>query len=140
MSNFKELLLEVLNEKNKSVKDLEDSGIIPKRTFYEYKNVTPYLETVLRIANFLNVSLDYLSNRTTDNRFREYSLSQTKFFETISNILKVNKISQVKFCKDTGISRPNFTYWKNGALPKFFTLISIADYLDCSIDDLLELK
>lgn len=71
MSNFKELLLEVLNEKNKSVKDLEDGGIIPKRTFYEYKNVTPYLETVLRIANFLNVSLDYLSNRTTDNRFRE---------------------------------------------------------------------
>jgi len=53
-------------------------------------------------------------------------------------ILKDYNISQQKFAEEVPISRPNFTYWKKGKLPKFETLINIANYLNCSIDEFLD--
>ena len=66
MSNFKSLLEDILLEQNKSFADLEKAGIIYERAFYQYKDYTPYLTTILSIANYLEVSLDYLAGRTND--------------------------------------------------------------------------
>ncbi|MBQ7798022.1 MAG: helix-turn-helix transcriptional regulator [Clostridia bacterium] len=138
MSNFKELLLDVLNEQHKTFEDLENAGIIAKRVFYQYKNFTPFLPKVLEIANFLKISLDYLADRTTDNIFKKYKIPQTNFLDNLNRQLKIASTSKLKLSKDLHLGRANFTYWKNGSMPKFTTLIEIANYLSCTIDELLE--
>lgn len=138
MSNFKELLLDALNEQQKSFEDLENAGIICKRSFYQYKDFTPFLPKVLEIANFLEISLDYLSDRTTDNQFKKYKIPQTNFLDNLNKQLKIASSSKLKLSKDLNIGRANFTYWKHGSMPKFSTLIDLANYLNCSIDELLE--
>lgn len=140
MSNFYELLKDILDEKQKTYQDLENSGIICKRTFYQFKSFTPHISTIIKIANYLEVSLDYIGDRTSHNNFKKYNETQFNFYKKLINLLKYSNISQSKLCRDINLGRSNFTYWKNGSLPKFSTLIDIANYLQCSIDDLLELK
>ncbi len=138
MSNFVELLLEVLEDNDKTFKDLENDGIISKRSFYQYKTFTPFLPKILEIANYLEVSLDYFANRTDKNNFKKYNINQPNFFNKLKKMLKSLEISQLQLAKDLKIGRPNFSYWNKGSLPKFTTLIEIANYLNCNIDDLLE--
>ena len=138
MSNFVEMLLEALQEKGKTIKDLEDNGIIPKRSFYQYKSYTPFLTSILKIANYLEMSLDYFADRTNVNNFKTYKIEHQDFYLNLMSFIKQAQISQSKLAKDLEIGRPNFSYWKNGSLPKFRTLIEIANYLNCNIDDLLE--
>lgn len=135
---FIELLLDVLKEQDKSFRDLEDNKIISRKSFYQYKNYTPFLPTILKITNYLNISLDYLANRTTKNEFKKYKIDQSGFNAKLEKELKSANTSKSRLAKDLNIGRSNFSYWKNGSLPKFFMLIEMADYLKCSIDDLLE--
>ena len=138
MSNFVEMLLDALHEKGKTMKDLEDNVIIPKRSFYQYKTYTPFLPTILKIVNYLEMSLDYFTDRTSTNNFKAYKLEQKEFYNKLISVMKQAKISQSRLAKDLEIGRHNFSYWKNGSFPKFTTLIEIANYLNCNIDDLLE--
>jgi len=140
MSNFLDLLKDVLLETGKSFKDLEEAGILHSRTFYQYKDNTPNLLTIIKIANFLNVSLDYLTGRSSVNDFSQYKEEQKNCYENILSILRENNISQSQLSRDTKIGRPNFTYWKQGRLPKLNTLILLANYLSCSIDEFLDLE
>lgn len=140
MTKFSESLKDILIEKNKTFKDLAKDGIIANRTFYHYDCYTPFLPTILKIANYLKVSLDYLTNRISYNNFKVYSLNQTNFYKNLMDNLKDQNISQNKFAKDLKIGRANFTYWKHGKLPKLESLILIADYLNINIDDLLDFE
>ena len=38
------------------------------------------------------------------------------------------------------MNKDNVTNWKNGAVPKLSTIIKIAEYLDCNIDDLMDVE
>lgn len=138
MLNFKNLLGEVLAEQNKTFADLEQANVICERSFYQFKDYTPYLYKIIEIANYLEISLDYLTGRTSENHFKPYKIPQEKFYNKLISLLKSYNISQSKLSREVKISRPNFTYWKNGTLPKLNTLVAIATYLNCSIDDLLD--
>lgn len=138
MPDFKSLLGEVLSEQNKTFADLERANVICERSFYQYKDYTPYLPKIIEIANYLEISLDYLTGRTSENCFKPYKLPQVNFYNRLTGILNSYNISQSKFARDVKISRPNFSHWKNGKLPKLNTIVAIATYLNCSIDDLLE--
>ena len=136
MSNYNELILDALNECGKSVKDLEEKGILAKNTFYIFKHSAPSLITMINIANFLNMSIDYILDRTTNNQFKRYSSNQSQFY---TNLVKVmSSTSQSKLCKELEISRTNFSRWANGTKPTFAKLITLANYLHCDIDELLE--
>lgn len=137
MSNYYELILDAVNETGKNIKDLETKGILGKNTFYIFKNSAPSLSTMLEIANFLDMSIDYILDRCDNNYFKKYSLSQTNFYSNLKTLLG-KSTSQVKVCKDLGISRTNFSRWKNGTSPTISKLISLANYLNCNIDDLLD--
>lgn len=136
MSNYYELILDALNECGKSVKDLEERGILSKNTFYIFKHSAPSLTTIIEIANFLNMSIDYIFDRTADNDFKRYSLNQLQFYANLEKIM--NSTSQSKLCKELGISRTNFSRWANGTKPTLAKLIALANYLHCDIDELLE--
>ncbi|MBQ8431067.1 MAG: helix-turn-helix transcriptional regulator [Clostridia bacterium] len=137
MSNFYEMVFDALEENHKTFKDLEDAGVIKERVYYQFKDFTPFLPQVLKIANFLEMSLDYITNRDSKNKFKKYK-TKPNFYINLKRLLNNSQIKQCNLEKELNLGRSNFTYWKNGSLPKLNTIIQIADYLKCSIDDLLD--
>ncbi|MBP3432080.1 MAG: helix-turn-helix transcriptional regulator [Clostridia bacterium] len=140
MTNFYDLISDVLQERNKSIKDLENDGVLTKNTFYNFKDTAPSLSNIIAIANYLSVSIDYIIGNTSENKFKRYSPTQPNLYSKISALLNSSGISQSKLCKAVGISRTNFSRWNHGATPKLSTLIEICKYLSCNLDDILEKK
>ncbi len=134
--NFYDLILDVLNEKGLTIKDLEN--VIAERAVYGFSKCTPSLQNAIKIANYLEISLDYLIGKTNVNKFKPYNSNQRNFFNILNKTLKEMNISQNKLSKDIHIGQSNFSRWKNSNTPRFSTIIEIANYLGCMIDDLLE--
>ena len=136
--SFYDVLVDVLNEKGKTIQDLERDKVLPKNVFYNFKFFTPSLKHMISMANYLELSLDYIVGNSSENKFKKYKLSQNNFFKILSEILKENSVSQSKLSKDTGIARVNFSRWKGGLTPQFSSVLLISKYLKCNIDELLE--
>ena len=137
MKNFVSLVKEVLEEKGMSTQNLFDDGVISENTFYKYKHRYPNLTTLLKIANYLCVSVDYLFGLSDENKFKPYSLEQKKLYNNIVSLIENSKISQRKFSKDLNYSRVNLLRWKKGTSPNVQSLIEISKYFNIPIDDLL---
>ena len=135
--NFYTLILETLNEKGKSIKDLENDNILGKNTFYIFSKTAPSLVTIIKIANYLNISIDYMLDLVDINNFQKYSLDQSAFYDNLETYRKNAKISQSKLAKDLNISRTNFSRWANGTMINIYNLIELSKYFNCNIDDLL---
>ena len=135
--NFISTVQEILEEQGKTTKDLFNDKIVSKNTFYKYRQRNPSLSTLINIANYLKVSIDYLCEINDENNFHQYSLNQEGFYNNLISILKSANISCRKFSKDLNYSRENILRWKNGTRPSVQSIIEIAQYLNCSIDDLL---
>lgn len=136
MSNFINIVSELLFDQGKTTQDLFNDSIISKNTFYKYKNRTPNLHTLIKIANYLHTNIDYMFEISLENNFTPY-LKKQDFYKKLNQFLNVTNISQRKFCADLGIARANLTRWKNGICPNVNTILQIVNYLKCSTDDLL---
>ncbi len=135
-----DLFLEGLKEKGKSISDLEKDGVLNKNIFYGFKKYCPSLLNAIKVANYLGLSLDYILERTSENKFKEYSLDQIGVYAKIQDIMDSQNLTPYKVSKALNIAQSNFTDWKRGAQPKLSTLISIVDFLHCDLDDVLILK
>ncbi len=138
MLNFINLVKEILEDKGLTTQNLFDDGVISENTFYKYKHRYPNLTTLLKIANYLCVSVDYLFALSDENRFRPYSLEQKNLYSTIVSLIENSGISQRQFSKDLNHSRVNLLRWKKATSPSVQSLIEIAKYFNISIDELLE--
>ena len=137
MNNFISLVKNVLDEQDKQIKDLFINNIVPENTFYKYTERYPSLKTAIKITNYLKVSLDYLFEFDSENEFKVYTLNELNFNKNLNTFIEQNKISKRKFCKDLNFSRDNIIRWNKGIKPSLRTLLEIANYFNCSIDDLL---
>lgn len=140
MSFLLETILEIMNEKGITIKDLEENKVIGKNTIYSFNKSIPSLKTFVKISNFLQTNIAYLVGLSNYKYYVEYDLENLNFYNNLMVILQKEKISQSKLCKDLKISRSNFSRWKNGTNPSINKLIEIASYLYCGIDDLLSHK
>lgn len=62
------------------------------------------------------------------------------FTQNLKKILKEKKISQVKFLKDMEYNRNQLVMWnKRDHIPSALIAYNIAAYLNCRIEDLLDL-
>lgn len=60
------------------------------------------------------------------------------FYETLSYLMKKRNVTAKQLSEKLKIGKNQFKYWKdNGNIPNGETLISLADYFDCSVDYLL---
>lgn len=135
--NYFDLLNDALQERNKTFLDLEKEKIISKNVFYSYKHKTPSLSTLIQVANYLQMSISYILDQSSENKSKKYSLYQN-YYKNINNALSAQNISQRALCRELEISRTNFSRWKSGVQPSLSILLEIAKYLKCSIDDILE--
>ncbi len=137
MINFIDLVESVLQEQQKTKQDLFKSNVISQNTFFKYTQRIPSLKTVIKIANYLKVSLNYLFELCSENNFKPYNINQLKFYENLTLYIKTKNISYRKFCKDLGYSKDNINRWKNQVSPSVNKLLEIAKYFNCYIDDLI---
>ena len=137
MSNFKENLLEVLKIKEIDAKNFLEKLGLNKNYLYDTNEHSTLLSSAINIANNLQLSLDFLCDRNSLLETETKIRSADKFLPNLLSILKQLQISQRTFCRNLHLSTSCFTRWRNGYLPYLSTIVEIADYLDCSIDDLL---
>ena len=137
MFNFIKAVKEILEEQGRSTADLFADKVISENTFYKYNQRNPSLKSLIKIVNYLKVSIDYLYEFSNENKFHPYSLSKIKFYNNLMSMISSANISCRQFSKDLNYSRDNVLRWRKGTLPSIECLIEIAKYFNCSIDDLL---
>lgn len=138
MFNFIDAVKEILEEQGKQVADLFYDKVVPQNTFYKYRYRNPSLKTLIKIANYLKVSIDYLYELKNVNDFKPYCENQLNFYNKLMAMITSTNISCRKFSKDLHYSRDNVLRWKKGTEPSVQCLFEIANYFNCSIDDLLD--
>ncbi len=138
MLDFISIVKNNLNEQNKTIDNLFKDNVISKNTFYKYKQRFPNLKTLIKIANYLKVSIDYLLELKDENCFKNfYVYNKDVFYKNLIFFIQNKKISCRKLCKDLNYSKDNIYRWKKGVIPSIRNLIELAKYFDCYIDDLL---
>ena len=123
MINFIDACKNFLEEQNQTLDVLFENKVISKNTFYKYKKRNPNLKTLIKVCNFLNVSIDYLFELSIVNNFKMYSLNQNNFYNNLLNLINSKNLSQRKFCQALGFSVVNVNRYKNGVLPNLSTLV-----------------
>lgn len=140
LSVFVEVVQEIMIEKNLRAIDIAKGADIDKSLISDYLagNSLPHLKNLLKIAEFLNVNIDYLLGRvTTKQNFHNNNTST--FFERLNLLRLENKISINKLLSECAITHPAYYKWKGGSLPYIPQIISLADYFCVSADYLLGL-
>lgn len=137
MINFIEAVRNVMEEQGKEIERLFSSGIISKNTFWKYKQRNPSLQTLIKVANYLEVSIDYLFELTDKNDFKKYSIDQSKFYEKLTEMIKRENLSNREFCKRLNYQKDSINRYKHGVQPSLRTLVEISNFFRCTIDDLL---
>lgn len=99
--------------------------------------ILPKPDVLVRIADFFDVSADYLIGRTDDERFAASGGNAT-FAERLELIRAAKGVTYYRIAERTGINRNYFTEWKSGRVkPSLPYLVAVANYFGASLDYLL---
>lgn len=104
---------------------------------YNY-GIVPKTSSLMRIADYFNISIEYLIANTSDENF-EKSLRPVLFKERLSELQREKGISTVyELSQKIHIHRNNIAQWnKCDCIPLIDDLTIIADFFKVSIDYLL---
>lgn len=105
-------------------------------TVYRYLNAVkmPSLEMVVRIADYFNVSVDFLLGLESENYTKSF-LKRPTFSESFCRLLKECSVSQYYIEKKTGISHSVAGYWKSGkTTPSVESVVKLAKALNRTVD------
>ena len=137
MTDFQERLTELLQDNNLTKQAFAKS--INKRfsTINEYflHDYYPQINLAIEIADFFNVSLDYLFGLS--DKKENTNNNDKPFFENFNNLVKTNKKSILNTMLDMNFKEANYYRWKSGLIPKTNNLLTIAKYFDVSLDYLI---
>lgn len=88
-------LKELRKQQNLSQQDMANMLNISQRTYcgYEKETSEPNIDTLIKIANYYNVSLDYLVGRSFNNDIG-YLTEEQRY--CTQNILKLNQMNLMK--------------------------------------------
>lgn len=133
---FSERLNDLLFEKN--LEELAKSLNVALASIYYWKGgekeIT--LANLIALANHFEVSLDYISGRSDDDR--RVKATKCPFFgKRLREVMKEKGITTYYLRKNYKYGSQHFKNWDTGAEPLLSTLIELANILDCSIDYLV---
>ncbi len=140
MENFVDTLKDlIIDDGNKSLRELERLTGIGSSQWSKYLNGRiPSIDVCIRMADYFNVSVDYIFNLTDSKNHKNYKdKNLSMFLPRYEEVLKRNNTTNWKFCKENGLNESNWRHWKNGSEPRVDTLRIIADKLSTSIDYLI---
>lgn len=86
---FRERLSELMTEQSiKNYTDLANKTQIPSSTIYSWKTSLPSGENLISLANFFNVSIDYLVGRTDDVGLIQTNANLTEIEANVLTLLR----------------------------------------------------
>ena len=78
MIDFIKLVENILEEQGKSKQSLFEDCVVSANTFFKYRQRYPSLKTVIKIANYLNVSIDYLFEFVYSSLEKRHTTNRSK--------------------------------------------------------------
>ena len=139
LSNLSDTLNEILTIRGLTKSALAEGSGIPVSCISQYVNgkQAPYLDSLIKLADYLHCSIDYLLGRTDDCSEKTYK-SCPPFAERLEALRKEKKLPSNKIYDREGISKSSYYEWRRGAsLPTLENLVSLAKVFDCSVDYIL---
>lgn len=136
MSVFAEQLKTLRKINGITQKELAEKLKIKQNSYSDWENgkSEPNIEMLVRIADYFDVSLDYLMGGKMKNITEEFSLCLKK-------IRMKRKLSQKQIAEELKISQQQYSKWEGGIIThNAETLVRLADYFDVSVDYLLGRK
>ncbi len=139
--DFQKRFIELSAEIDVKRKDKKAEIIgINRSTFSRAINygIIPKTSSLIRIADYFNISVDYLIASTDDEYFAKSTQSKN-FLERLEELRLERKIkTRYELSQELLIHRNNISQWyKLNCLPLIDDLIIIADYFNVSVDYLL---
>lgn len=141
---------------SKNLKKLMDDEKISKRklslgTKVDRKSIRDYLEgtslprydALARIADYFEVSADYLLGRENETSYCyktncEIEQIPTLFISRLKDFMKRNGLSQGKLAKNLNMQQASVSKWIRGkTMPETFVLMDLAKIFDCKVDYLI---
>jgi len=138
MSNFGETLAGLIIEKNLTSKELAKDLSVTVQCLNRWKtNKTDIgLSHLAALCRYFGCSLDYLIGKTEhDSRPSKFNIDN--FGKQVRRVMKEKNVSTYKLQNETKYSGVYFNSWDNGSDPKLSTLIELAKYFECSLDELV---
>jgi len=138
MATFAERLKDLRRKSRVKQTDIaEHLGLLPRAIrFYESNEREPSQENLIKLANYFNVSLDYLVGRSDNPEVAGYT--RTKFAERLETLRIKKDISQRTIAEYIEIHERTYQMYENDKRePSQEDLIKLANYFNVSSDYLL---
>jgi len=140
--SFTEILQDLLVDNNINAKKLAQAIGIDRTTIYEWinHNKYPYVKTLIKICEYLKCSLDYILGRDEVNRYSSFKNKKIDFINEFKRFQSINNVSLYRIVKDSGVTNSlTYDWLHKEVIPSVSSLIKLADYFQCSVDELLGL-
>lgn len=104
---------------------------------YANARSAPTLSAAVRIADYFNVTLDYLFGLADGSREQTFGTCPP-FYKRLDEVLGELNVTKYRLTKLTGIAESNIRYWRQGKTePSIESVIKIAEALGCTVDFLV---
>ena len=137
--NFQKRLQELIDEEGTKKSELNQKIGVDARALSNALNygIIPKPRTVIRIANYFNVSIPYLLGESNDEYFSK-AIEPSDFNERFRSLCKERTVSHYRVSQDCHFDKSYISRWLNkNQLPSFEILEILCDYFNVSIDYLL---
>ena len=141
MSNFGEVLSSLIFDAKVSYQKLADDLGVALQTVYRWKSNKQDIGLLKLVAlcEYFGCSIEYLIGRT-DVITKPDRFTIENFGSRVRAMMKVKGISTYRMRKETPYGSRYFERWDNGADPQLSTLIELANYFKCTLDELVGLE
>lgn len=99
-----------------------------------YQRQMPSTKALSRLADYMNVSLDYMLGLTDDPRIIRSGTTE-KFGRRIQSIIQPNDITSYRLAKECGVGTSAVSKWKDlNRVPSLETLMKLSSILGLKVD------
>lgn len=136
---FKERMLELVEDSGLKRKELCETIPLDAVALSKILNygIVPRTRTLIKIADYFNVSFDYLLGKSDDDYF-DKAANPSNFAERFKMLKEEKGCTTYRICQVNHISDTYPSKWqKHGIIPDLEFLEILADYFDVSVDYLL---
>lgn len=133
LDNLKELMFDNCLSFERLGKQVQ---INPRSMRRWYDGIAPKLESIIKIADYFECSIDFLLGISDDIDFIP-SLNPSNFIMRYQSLLKENKLNDYRVSKLCKIGTGTISKWKYGRTPDLPTLIKLCKIFECHFEYLI---